>query len=195
MDRQHKHFDLPNRLAEVHQAGVDWKSRTVYIVGELTEEKGYRYVPVLRMLDETPGSIKVCIMSDGGLETEGFAIFDTMNTMKNKVVTIGCGAVYSIAALIFQGGGERLLMPNADLMMHNGTLQLPPGDNNTDFIEQVAEEAKRNNGRYHRAIASRTGRSLQIVEGWCKEERYFLPQEAVDCKLADRIVKSWKDVK
>lgn len=187
--------DQSGRLANVHGGGVDWKSRTVWIVGELPEEKSYQYIPGIRLLDETPGPIKVVIMSNGGGEAGGFALFDTLRSLKNKVVTIGFGHVYSIAALIFQAGDLRLLSANCELMMHNGTLQMEGGDINTDLIEQIAAEAVKNNGRYHRAIAMRANLDLQKVVQWCKDEKYFSAEEAVAEGLADRLFTSWKDMK
>lgn len=187
--------DQSGRLSNVHTVGVDWKSRTVWIVGELDELKAYQYVPAIRLLDETPGPIKVMIMSNGGCEPGGFAIYDTLMSLKNEVVTIGYGHVYSIAALIFQAGDTRLLAPNCELMMHNGSIHLDGGDTNTDYIEELAAEAVRNNGRYHRAIANRTGIDLQKIEQWCKDEKYFSATEAVDAGLADRVTVGWKDLK
>ena len=187
--------DQSGRLNNVHTSGVDWKSRTVWIVGELDETKAYQYVPVIRLLDETPGPIKVLIMSNGGCEPGGFAIFDTLRTLRNKVITIGFGHIYSIAALIFQAGDERLMAPNCELMMHNGSIGLDGGDTNTDYIEQLAAEAVRNNGRYHRAIATRADLDLQKVSQWCKDEKYFSAEEAVAEGLADRVVVGWKDLK
>lgn len=183
-----------HRLEEIHTTAVDWKNRTIWIVGEIDEERGYRYVPAIRLLDETPGPIKVIIMSNGGCEPAGFAIFDTLLTLKNQVITIGFGHVYSIAALIFQAGGQRLLSNNCELMMHNGTLGLEGGDIDTDMIEKIAAEASKNNGRYHRAIAQRSGVDLQSLRQWCKDERYFSASEAITEGLADGLVADWRDV-
>ena len=187
--------DQSHRLSNIHTSGIDWKTRTVWIVGPLDEEKGYQYVPVLRLLDETPGPIKVMIMSNGGAEGGGFAIYDTLKTLRNPVTTIGFGHVYSIAALIFQAGKKRLLAETCELMMHNGTLEMDGGAMDTDMIEQIAAEAVKNNGRYHRAICERSGVDLQKLQQWCKDERYFSAKEAVVYRLADGIVKSWKDLK
>lgn len=187
--------DQSHRLSNIHEQGIDWKNRTVWIVGPLEDEKGYQYVPGIRLLDETPGPIKVVLMSNGGGEGGGFAIFDTLKTLRNPVITIGFGHVYSIAALIFQAGKQRYLAQNCELMMHNGSLQMEGGDMNTDMIEQIAAEAVKNNGRYHRAIASRSNVDLQKIRQWCKDERYFSAEEAVAEGLADGVVMNWKDLK
>lgn len=193
MNRKTK--DQGSRLQGVHETGVDWKSRTVWIVGELSAEKSYQYVPSIRLMDETPGPIRVVIMSNGGEESGGFALFDTLRSLRNPVITVGFGHVYSIAALIFQAGDRRLLASNCEIMMHNGSIHLEGGDTDTDLLERIAAEAVRNNGRYHRAIADRAGVDLQKMAEWCKKERYFSAQEAVAEGLADQVVASWKDMR
>jgi len=133
-------------------------------------------------------------MSPGGEESGGFALFDTIRSLRNKVITIGFGGIYSIAALVFQAGDTRLLAPNAQLMMHNGSISLEGGDLNTDMVQQMAKEATQNNRRYHAAIAVRCELDLQKVEEWCRQEKYFLSGEAIKEGLADGLVGSWKDV-
>lgn len=186
--------DHSDRLTGIHAQGIDWRSRTVWIVGELDAEKGYQYVPGIRLLDESRGPIRVMVMSNGGNEGGGFAVFDTLRSLRNKVTTITYGHAYSIAALIFQAGDRRLMAPSAELMMHNGTIHLDGGDTNTDHIEDLAKEAIKNNGRYHRAIAQRAALDLQKVVDWCRQERYFSADEAVAEGLADGIVGGWKDL-
>lgn len=189
-----RHKDHSERLTNVHSDGIDWSTRTVWIASDLTEEKGYKLVPGIRMLDETKGTIKVAIMSCGGCENAGFAIYDALKACQSEVITIGLGEVYSIAALVFQAGERRVVFPHVDLMMHNGTTQVEGGDINTDYIEEIAKEAVRNNARYHRAIAARCGIDLQKVVQWCKDEKYFLSEEVVQEGLADEIVHTWKEI-
>lgn len=192
--RRVKPKDHGHRLAGIHAQGVDWKRRAVYIVGELSDEKAYQYIPALHLMDETPGAIKVFVLSPGGEEPGGWALFDTIRHLKNSTTTIGLGGVYSIAALIFQAGKTRILTPHAQLMMHNGHMAMEAGDLNSDFVKQLAQEAIQNDGRYHRAIAARSNADLRKVEDWCRDERYFLAQEAVEEGLADRLVRGWKDL-
>lgn len=182
--------DPAERLEEIHTSGVDWKNRTIWIVGLLTEDKALQYIPALRLMDETKGTITVIVSSRGGDESGGFAIFDTLRGLKNQVVTVGYGAIYSIAALIFQAGSTRAMSPNADLMMHNGSIQMEAGDVATDSIQKIAAEAARNNSRYYCAIAHRSKIQLEDIQAWCVQERYFSAAEAVDAGLADMVLQT-----
>ena len=192
MSNRRKPKEQGPRLDGILDNGIDWKSRTVWIVGELSEEKAYRYLPGIRLLDESVGPIRVVIMSQGGNEGGGFALFDTLQSLKNVVTTYGFGHVYSIAALVFQAGNTRMLAPSCELMMHNGSVTLEGGDVNTDYIEELAAEAIRNNARYHKAIATRSNLDLQKVVQWCKDEKYLSAEAAVAEGLADGLVKDWK---
>src|SRR5574343_416531 len=177
------------RLVEVLEQGVDWKSRTLYLVGAIDDEKTFRFLPLIHLLDESSGVIKVILSSNGGDEAAGFAIFDALRLCRNRVEIYGFGGIYSIAALIFQGGNARYLAPNAQLMMHNGSMGMDgPGMVDSNKIEQLGREAAQNNARYHRAIASRSRLDPADVAAWCKDERYFLSEEAVALGLADGLI-------
>jgi ATP-dependent Clp protease protease subunit len=182
-----KHSD---RLSDILENGIDWKTRTLYIIGAIDDEKSFRLIPLIRLLDEGKGPIKVFLSSNGGDEAAGFAIFDTLRMCRNTVRIYGYGGVYSIAALIFQAGNLRLLAPNAQLMMHNGTMGVSGCDGSVDSnkIQQLGREAAQNDARYHKAIAERSSLHLTDVAGWCKDEKYFLAEEAVKYGLADRLI-------
>lgn len=186
--------EFADRLGACHASGVDWDRRAIYIVGELAGEKTYQYIPALHILDESSGPIKIFIMSPGGEEPGGWALFDTIKGLKNPSMTIGLGGVYSIAALIFQAGSKRILAPNAQLMMHNGHLSFEAGDINSDLLKQLAREGTKNDLRYQAAIADRAKVDLKKVEQWCKDERYFLTKEAIEEGLADRLLCPGKDL-
>ena len=65
--------------------------------------------------------INVHINSGGGDVTEGFAIYDYLNTLAYTVNTIAEGMVGSIATVIFQAGkkGKRKMHANSEFFIHN----------------------------------------------------------------------------
>ena len=50
----------------------------------------------------------------------GMALFDTMNHIKSKVVTINLGLAASMASFLLAGGekGSRMALPNSRVMIH-----------------------------------------------------------------------------
>jgi ATP-dependent Clp protease, protease subunit len=180
------------RLNGALELNVDWKSRTIYVIGQIDDGKSLKIIPAIRIMDESKGPIKVLISSPGGEETAGFAIYDALKLAKNPVKTFGFGGIYSIAALIFQAGTTRALAPNSQLMMHNGILGLEHNHIDSDKVVQLSREVTQNNHRYHSVIASRSESSLDTVQRWCREERYFLPEEAFEENLTDLVLKDWR---
>ena len=180
-----------DRLSDILENGIDWKTRTLYIIGAIDDEKSFRLIPLIRLLDEGKGPIKIFLSSNGGDEAAGFAIFDTLRLCRNQVKIYGYGGIYSIAALIFQAGNQRYLAPSAQLMMHNGTVGVDSSDGSMDStkVEQLGREATQNNARYHGAISKRCSIPLTEIASWCKDERYFLAEDAVLLGLADRLIK------
>merc|ERR1711959_559403 len=64
-----------------------------------------------------------CIRTDGtplGFESEGIAIYDTMQYVKNEIHTTGVGIAYGQACMLLSAGtkGKRIILPNATTMLH-----------------------------------------------------------------------------
>src|SRR5262250_682814 len=64
--------------------------------------------------------IQLYINSPGGSITAGLAIYDTMQFIKNDVVTICVGQCASMGALLLTAGaaGKRFSLPNARVLIH-----------------------------------------------------------------------------
>ena len=72
----------------------------------------------------TPGKdICLYVNSPGGSAYAGMAIYDTMQFVKPDVSTICVGMGMSAAAMILAGGaaGKRMALPNAKVMIHQGS--------------------------------------------------------------------------
>ena len=62
--------------------------------------------------------VRVHIHSDGGDLHAGLAAMDFLKSCKSRVVTIAEGMCASAATFIFLGGDERIVCPNAYLLIH-----------------------------------------------------------------------------
>jgi len=65
--------------------------------------------------------ITVVMNNFGGDEFHMFAMIDAVKRCHNHVTIIGTGAVMSAGSLIFQAADERVMSPNAYMMIHYGT--------------------------------------------------------------------------
>lgn len=167
--------------------------RTLYITGPVNDELAHRVIVGLETLDKEEGDIRIVLNSEGGEEQNGYAIYDCIVSCRNRVVIEGYGKVLSIAAAIFQAGDRRLLSANADYMMHNGTVDGEP-DMKQDTVVELAEQVKKDTQKYYDILVFRSGQPQEIIEEWCKEEKYFNATEAVSAGFADEVIQPLKHI-
>lgn len=166
---------------------VNFDRRTIYIMGEADPELAHRVIIALEALDKEPGEIRVFLNSEGGNEEDGYAIYDALTMCVNPVRIEGYGNVCSIAAAIFQAGDVRLLSPNATFMIHNGTV----GGEETMQQNQVidlADQLRKNNQKYYDILSAASQQPQDVIETWCREEKYFTAEEAVQAGFADQVI-------
>lgn len=181
-------------LSATLQTGCDVLNRTLYLFGEVDDDMSYRFVTAIQALDREEGDIRVVMVSCGGSEPAGYAIYDAMRLCNNEI-TIDCyGAAQSIAALILQAGSLRRLSPECRFMIHNGTVDIAPGCD-ADTLVAIGKEVNNNNNRYHDILAERSGLSLAKVREYCQDEAYFSAIEAVKMGFADVVMKEKKKKK
>lgn len=167
--------------------GIDTESRTLFLVGEVTDQTSYQFLVALSILDTTPGPITVVMNSVGGDEPSGYAIYDALRQARNHTVVKGFGAVQSIAALIIQAADRRLLSQWCRFMIHNGSVSMGPGVDANQLVA-IGREVERNNFNYQKILAERAGKPLEEVAHLCGQEAYFSAREAIRYGFADGLI-------
>jgi ATP-dependent protease ClpP protease subunit len=184
--------DHREQFVSTLSTGLDEKTRTVYLVGEIDEQRAYHFMIALSHLDSTDGPIRVVISSIGGAEYYGYAIYDALRNVRNTVVAEGYGLVASMAAAVFQAADIRLLSENCEYMIHNGSIEDSPTQMEQDLIEKIAQQIKLNKKKYHQILYNNSDLSIQEIEKYCKEEKFFSAKECIDAGLADHMIKPRK---
>lgn len=139
--------------------------------------------------------IYVVINSTGGNMYESINIFDVMESVNNKVITICLGCAMSGGFIAFMGGDERLVYPQSTLMMHQIKLWIT-GENRTSVVKE-GEHTTKASIVLAENFAKKTKKSKQW---WIKEvfsaphDYYFTPEEAVKYGIATRIIKKGEKV-
>src|SRR2546430_14460985 len=114
--RFERSFDIYSRLL---------RERIVFLGTEVNDQSANLIAAQLLFLEaEDPDKeISLYINSPGGSAYAGMAIYDTMQYIKPDVRTICTGMGMSAAAMILCGGaaGKRFALPNAKVMIHQGT--------------------------------------------------------------------------
>ena len=97
-----------------------------------------------------------------GVVTSGLAIYDTMQYLRAPVSTMCIGMAASMASVLLAAGakGKRYALPNARIMIHQGSAGFR--GNTPDVLVQVKEVEELNN-RLHGIMAKHTGQDAEKI--------------------------------
>jgi ATP-dependent Clp protease, protease subunit len=135
--------------------------------------------------------INLYINSPGGDITALFAIYDTMQFIKNDIATICLGQAASAAAVLLAAGtpGKRLALPNSRILIHQPYSE---GGGQGSDIEIQAREILRMRALLESMIAHHTGRSPEQVKTDIERDKILTADEAVEYGLVDEVIRSRK---
>lgn len=162
--------------------------RFINLCGEITEETANEFTDKILYLNmESEDPITVQINSPGGEINSGLLMYDAIVGSKAPVRTICRGRAYSMAALLFACGDERLMLPNSELMLHQPLLG-GRVSGNASSIRSISDSLLETKKKINNLIAVHTGKTLKEIDEATAFDHYFSPEEAVEFQLADRII-------
>ena len=97
------------------------KERKIFLWGEVEGTSAKHVMERLVYLDsQSNDEIQLFINSPGGFVTDGFAIYDTMQSLKSPVSTICTGLAASMGSILLSGGakGRRFIQKHAKVKIH-----------------------------------------------------------------------------
>jgi ATP-dependent Clp protease protease subunit len=131
--------------------------------------------------------IQIYINSPGGSVTAGLAIYDTMQFVKNDIVTYCIGQAASMAAHLLAAGtkGKRFALPNARIMIHQ-----PSGgaQGQATEIEITFKEIQRLKENLAATFAKHTGQSLKKVMKDMDRDFFMSAEEALEYGIVDKVL-------
>jgi ATP-dependent Clp protease protease subunit len=131
--------------------------------------------------------IQIYINSPGGSVTAGLAIYDTMQFVKNDIVTYCIGQCASMGAHLLAAGtkGKRFALPNARIMIHQ-----PSGgaQGQATEIEITFKEIQRLKENLAATFAKHTGQSLKKVMKDMDRDFFMSAEEALDYGIVDKVL-------
>eukprot|EP00246_Nothoceros_aenigmaticus_P001246 TRINITY_DN116_c0_g1_i2.p1 TRINITY_DN116_c0_g1~~TRINITY_DN116_c0_g1_i2.p1 ORF type:complete len:348 (-),score=41.42 TRINITY_DN116_c0_g1_i2:777-1784(-) len=124
-----------------------------------------------------------------GMETEGFAIYDTMMNVKNEIQTVAVGAAIGQACLLLAAGqkGRRFMLPHATAMIQQPRLP-STGQMSAIDVHIRAKEVINNRDTLVELLAKHSGNSFEKVNKLMERPFYMNPRNAVDFGVADKIL-------
>ncbi len=184
--RGERSYDIYSRLL---------RERIIFITNQVEDNMANLIVAQLLFLEaENPNKeIYMYINSPGGSVTAGMAIYDTMQYVKSKIVTICMGQACSMGSLLLTAGtkGYRYSLPCSRIMVHQplGGFQGQATD-----IEIHAKEMRKVKELLHNIYVKHTGKNLDFIIANMERDNFMNPQEACEFGLIDKIISNRDEV-
>ncbi|MFM7899162.1 MAG: ATP-dependent Clp protease proteolytic subunit [Actinomycetota bacterium] len=144
---------------------------------------------LIHLESENPDKdINIYINSPGGDITALFAIYDTMQFIKNDIATICLGQAASAAAVLLAAGtkGKRLALPHARVLLHQPYGQVGYGQ--VTDLEIAAKEILRMRDLLEQILSSHTGQSIERVHNDTDRDFVLEADEAKAYGVIDEVI-------
>ncbi|MCX6519075.1 MAG: ATP-dependent Clp protease proteolytic subunit [Actinobacteria bacterium] len=150
---------------------------------------------LIHLESENPDKdINIYINSPGGDITALFAIYDTMQFIKNDIATICLGQAASAAAVLLAAGtkGKRLALPHSRILLHQPYGQVGYGQ--VTDLEIAAKEILRMRELLEEILALHTGQTMERVHKDTDRDFVMEAQEAIEYGIIDDVLSSRANV-
>ena len=144
---------------------------------------------LIHLESENPDrDINIYINSPGGDITALFAIYDTMQFIKNDIATICLGQAASAAAVLLAAGtkGKRLALPHSRVMLHQPYGQVGYGQ--VTDLEIAAREIMRMRDLLEEVLAFHTGQTTERVHADTDRDFVMEANEALAYGIIDGVI-------
>ena len=146
---------------------------------------------LIHLESENPDKdINIYINSPGGDITALFAIYDTMQFIKNDIATICLGQAASAAAVLLAAGtkGKRLALPHARVLLHQPWGQVGYGQ--VTDLELAAKEILRMRDLLEQILAEHTGQTIEKIHSDTDRDFVIEAPAAVEYGIIDEVISS-----
>jgi ATP-dependent Clp protease protease subunit len=170
-----------------------FEARTVFVSGVVDSDMALTVNRQLLALEraDRKAPIVMWIDSPGGEVYSGFAIYDTVQFIEPRVITLVAGLAGSMGSVIALSAekADRFALPNAKLLIHqpliSGVLRGSASD--LDIHARDIIELKR---KLHRLYAERTGTAVDRFQELMDRDRWVDPTEAIELGLISKVLKN-----
>jgi ATP-dependent Clp protease protease subunit len=134
--------------------------------------------------------IQLYVNSPGGSITAGMAIYDTMQYIKNDVMTICIGQAASMGAMLLTAGakGKRYALPTSRILIHQPHIMGGGISGQATDIDIHAREILRMREILNQLLAKHTGQRLDKVEKDVERDFIMNSQQAKEYGIIDDII-------
>ena len=163
------------------------EERKVFLWGMVDDDSAKHVIDRLIYLDmQNNKEIQLYINSPGGYVTSGFAIYDTIKSLKSPGSTICTGLAASMGSILLSVGkkGRRFIQPHARVMIHQ-----PSGGarGQASNIEIQAREIIKTREIGAQILAENCGQSVDKIMKDFNRDYWMSAEESIEYGIVDAI--------
>jgi ATP-dependent Clp protease protease subunit len=178
--RGERAYDIYSRLL---------KERIIFLGSPIDDDLANLVVAQMLFLEaEDPDKdITLYINSPGGMVTAGLAIYDTMQYIKPKIMTLCMGQASSMAALLLAAGtkGKRYALPHSRILIHQ---PLGGAQGQATDVDIQAREILRLREELNKVLSDHTGQSIERISRDTDRDFFMGGGQAVEYGLIDEVI-------
>ena len=164
------------------------EERKVFLWGQVDDASAKHVIDRLLYLDlQNNNEIQLVINSPGGYVTSGFAIYDTIKSLKSPVSTVCSGLAASMGSILLSAGakGRRFMQPHAQVMIHqpSGGAQGQATD-----IHIQSQEILKVKARLNDIMAKHTGQTVKKIAEDTERDNFMSAEESKAYGLVDEVL-------
>ena len=165
------------------------KERIIFLTGPIDDNiASLICAQILFLESENPKKeISFYINSPGGIVWSGLAIYDTMQYVSSKIMTICIGQAASAGSLLLTAGekGMRFSLPNSRIMVHQPSAGF---QGQATDIEIHANEVLSLKKRLNEIYSKHTGKSVDEIKTALERDNFMTADVAQSFGLVDEVV-------
>ncbi|MCM1533663.1 MAG: ATP-dependent Clp protease proteolytic subunit [Corallococcus sp.] len=166
------------------------KRNTINLFGPIDDRMAELVIAQLQYLeDKEADEIIMQINSPGGSVSAGLAIYDTMNYIKARIVTVGLGMAASMGAFLLSAGskGYRRATENTEVLIHQ---PLGGASGQASDIIIAANHIKRTRENLNRILSENTGKPLRVIAKDTDRDYTMTAWQALEYGIIDEVIPS-----
>ncbi|MFZ1735803.1 MAG: ATP-dependent Clp protease proteolytic subunit [Candidatus Moraniibacteriota bacterium] len=165
------------------------KDRIIFVGTRIEDGMANAIIAQLLFLESENAKedIKMYINSPGGSVTSALAIYDTMQYVKPDVQTICVGMAASAAAILLASGktGKRLILPNAEVMIHQ---VLGGAEGQATDVDIHARHILATRDRLNAILAKHTKQKISKIALDTERDHFMSADEALTYGIVDKVL-------
>ena len=145
---------------------------------------------LFRSAEDPEKDISLYINSPGGSITAGMAMYDTIQFIRNDVVTYCIGQAASMGAMLLAAGttGKRFALPTSRILIHQPLIMGGGISGQATDIDIHAREILRMRELMNQLMAKHTGQVLEKVERDTERDFIMNAQQAKEYGIVDDVI-------